>query len=622
MGDAFDFDAFYRELKSSTSSLSSSSDSIPVSTIPNSTLTYSTNPTAPIPSIDLTNPTFTTSPNAAAPFGTTFAITKPTLENITPSNSTLPNSNAFSYSTTTLANAQPFTASTITIPSNPQANFTTFSTAQSTAPQTTSTTTPTKPQPAFTALQSTTTPTKPQTTSTTSSASQPTTPPTQSHTASTTSSASQSTTPSKPQTTFTSAASNGRVTPKSSVLSHTPNGKPPAAGSSSISPPPIYTTSVKFSDLALKEEIVAGLSESGYTMCSSVQKECLPVALEGKNVVCKATPGVGKTLIFVVTILQKLQAKSEVQAIVLANTAELVSQIYNEFLKVGTYLDYLSLLSYHEYNKPDSFRLANVLVGTPAKIRTIIPKMGISSNCILALDEADRVRYKEEAVHIREIFNMLGNQKQVIIAATAMDDETDVLFKKLVPAPSHWLNLSDTTLMAESLIHTYQLVDNAEEKNKKLLAILESVEFNQMIIFVNHKPTVPKLVAFLRKHEYNVIEMSSERTFEDRLKDIAQFKKFKARLMVSTDMLSRGIDIKYVNIVLNFDMAQRSDTYLRRVGRAARFGKKGLAISFLESHADVAMRKDVENRFNVKFKTLSLQIEPKTYMNKVNEAEL
>jgi ATP-dependent RNA helicase UAP56/SUB2 len=159
----------------------------------------------------------------------------------------------------------------------------------------------------------------------------------------------------------------------------------------------------------------------------------------------------------------------------------------------------------------------------------------------------------------------------------------------------------------------YYIKIEEEQKIKKLIDLLDTLHFNQVIIFVKSVDRAHMLDQILRKNNFPSIAIHSKLEQEDRIKRYSDFKTFKHRIMVSTDIFGRGIDIEKINVVFNFDMPSESDSYLHRVGRAGRFGTKGLAISFVSSPDDLTILENIQKRFEVKIEELPTTIDVSTY---------
>lgn len=152
------------------------------------------------------------------------------------------------------------------------------------------------------------------------------------------------------------------------------------------------------------------------------------------------------------------------------------------------------------------------------------------------------------------------------------------------------------------------------EKNKELVRLLDALEFNQVMIFVSGVKRCKNLNETLRENQFPAMEISGRLKQEDRKQRYINFKEGKNRILVSTDVYARGVDFERVNIVINYDMPKDDDTYLHRVGRSARFGTKGLAITFVATQEDVDILETVQSRFEVQVNELPEEIDVSTYM--------
>jgi ATP-dependent RNA helicase UAP56/SUB2 len=161
----------------------------------------------------------------------------------------------------------------------------------------------------------------------------------------------------------------------------------------------------------------------------------------------------------------------------------------------------------------------------------------------------------------------------------------------------------------------YYIELRADEKIKKLMDLIDSLDFNQIIIFVKSVASAIKLSEILNKNTLPSKAIHSGLSQEERIKIYDGFKQFKHRILIATEIFGRGIDIEKINIVFNFDMPTKSDEYLHRVGRAGRFGTKGLAITFVDTAEDKAVLAEIQKRFEVKIGELPTTIDASSYMN-------
>ena len=198
--------------------------------------------------------------------------------------------------------------------------------------------------------------------------------------------------------------------------------------------------------------------------------------------------------------------------------------------------------------------------------------------------------------------------------SATMTPETRVLCKKFMQDP-HEIRVDDESKLTLHGLLQYVVKLSEKEKNRKLNDILDVLEFNQVIIFVKSVQRAIALDKLLVECNFPSIAIHSGLNQEDRITRYKQFKDFQKRIMVATDLFGRGIDIERVNIVINYDMPDDGDTYLHRVGRAGRFGTKGLAVTFSSSDEDAAVLKRVQERFEVNIQEMPNQIDTTSYLN-------
>jgi ATP-dependent RNA helicase UAP56/SUB2 len=206
-----------------------------------------------------------------------------------------------------------------------------------------------------------------------------------------------------------------------------------------------------------------------------------------------------------------------------------------------------------------------------------------------------------------------SNRQVMMFSATLSDPLKDVC-KLYMKQPFELFIDSDKKLTLHGLKQYYVKLEE-NKKIMKLVDLLDALDFNQVIIFVKEQKHAQKLCEVINTEGFPAVACYRSMDQKDRLRVYNEFKEAKYRIMVATDLLGRGIDIEKINIVINFDMPTESDQYLHRVGRAGRFGTKGLAISFVSSQGDTDILNEVQNRFEVKVEDLPSQIDKSTYMN-------
>ncbi|CEM08121.1 unnamed protein product [Vitrella brassicaformis CCMP3155] len=391
-----------------------------------------------------------------------------------------------------------------------------------------------------------------------------------------------------------------------------------------------------FKDFFLREELLRAINDAGFEHPSEVQHECIPHAVANKDILCQAKSGMGKTAVFVIGILHASwdivqnkdtadASKNQVTALVLAHTRELAYQIKNEFERFGKFAQGLRIdvfyggvpIEQHKTILKDDSKRPHILIGTPGRINQLIREKHLNVDHLkyFVLDECDKCLDKlDMRKDVQNIFIATPQEKQVMMfSATLKGDIRDVC-RKFMRNPVEIFIDDESKLTLHGLLQYYvQLTES--EKNRKLNDLLDNLEFNQVIIFVKSVSRAKALNKLLTECNFPSTVIHSDMKQEERIKRYTEFKKFEKRILVSTDLMGRGIDIERVNIVVNYDMPDDSNQYLHRVGRAGRFGTKGLAVSFTSTEADTAMLNEIQARFEVKIGPMPDKIDTHSYIS-------
>jgi len=364
--------------------------------------------------------------------------------------------------------------------------------------------------------------------------------------------------------------------------------------------------------------------DCGFEHPSEVQHECIPQAILGGDIICQAKSGMGKTAVFVLATLHQLEPKEgEIGVVVLCHTRELAFQIHHEYERFSKYLKdikssvFFGGVPVAENKAVLKDNCPHIVIGTPGRMLQLSVKdkvMDLSHVKHFILDECDKMLDKlDMRKDVQTIFLQTPHEKQVMMFSATLSKEIRPVCKKFCQHAMEIYVDDEAKLTLHGLQQYYlELEENA--KNRKLNDLLDVLEFNQVIIFVSKVNRATELNKLLVECNFPSICCTSKMKQEERLAKLEQFKNFDARILVTTDLMGRGIDIERVNVVINYDFADSSDSYLHRVNRAGRFGTKGLAISFVSSPQDEEVLKSVQSRFEVSIPTLPDTLDSSTYM--------
>jgi len=380
-----------------------------------------------------------------------------------------------------------------------------------------------------------------------------------------------------------------------------------------------------FREFLLKPELLKAIVRCGFEHPSEVQHECLPQAILGTDVLCQAKSGMGKTAVFVLAILQQLDpTPNQASALVLCHTRELAYQICHEFdrfkafmpaVKTGVFYGGIPVQIHKDMLKTE---VPHVVIGTPGRILQLSNEKVLQLKNVkhFCLDECDKMLESLDMRRdVQKIFKMTPHDKQVMMFSATLSNEIRPVCKKFMHNPLE-IYINDGAKLTLHGLQQYYIQLQENEKNRKLVDLLDALEFNQLVIFVKSVNRAAELNKLLSDCNFPSICIHSVMKQEERIERYKKFKDFQSRIMVATNIFGRGIDIERVNVVINYDMPEDADTYLHRVGRAGRFGTKGLALSFVTSNTtDDQVLKAVQSRFAVNIPPLPDEIDASTYMS-------
>jgi|Transcript_90194 ATP-dependent RNA helicase UAP56/SUB2 len=378
-----------------------------------------------------------------------------------------------------------------------------------------------------------------------------------------------------------------------------------------------------FRDFMLKPELLRAVVDHGFEHPSAVQHECIPQAVMGMDILCQAKSGMGKTAVFVLATLHQLEpVEGQVSVVVLCHVRELAFQIGNEFNRFSKYMPGVKTLVLYggmrreQHEKLIAEEKPNIIVGTPGRVYDLVQrgslKLGKTKHFVL--DECDKMLETDMRQTVQKIFVATPHDKQVMMFSATMPKDMRVLCRKFMQDPMEVFVDDESKLTLHGLQQYFvKLTDG--DKDAKLMDLLDALEFNQAVIFVNSTNKAKQLNKLLVDSNFPSMALHSRMSQPDRIAKYKSFKELAARILVSTDLAGRGIDIERVNVVINYDFPKDADQYLHRVGRAGRFGTKGLSVSFVSDDPANEILEQVQKRFEVAIPELPDAIDTSTYMS-------
>jgi translation initiation factor 4A len=368
-----------------------------------------------------------------------------------------------------------------------------------------------------------------------------------------------------------------------------------------------------FDDLNLVEGLLRGIYSYGFEKPSAIQQRAIKPLLDGRDTIGQAQSGTGKTATFVVGCLQKIQySNKNTQALILAPTRELAQQIQKVALALGDFLK----VRCHACIGGTSVREdiekmregQQLIVGTPGRVYDMISKRHLKMEEIMlfVLDEADEMLSRGFKDQIYDIFKCLPPNVQVALFSATMAPDILDLTSKFMREPVRILVKKDE-LTLEGIRQFYIAIDKEEWKLDTLCDLYETLTITQAIIYCNTRRKVDWLAEQMSKRDFTISTMHAELDQKERDLIMREFRSGSSRVLISTDLLARGIDVQQVSLVINYDLPGNLENYLHRIGRSGRFGRKGVAINFVTNN-DVRVMKDIEKYYHTQIEEMPMDI--------------
>jgi len=358
-------------------------------------------------------------------------------------------------------------------------------------------------------------------------------------------------------------------------------------------------------DMELKTELLRGIYNYGFENPSNIQKQAILPIIQGRDIIAQSQSGCGKTGAFTIGILQRIDVSiHKTQAMIIAPTHELVSQISLVVKSIGECMDGLiiktvvggtSIISDAEEMKKT---VPHIIVGSAGRIYDMIRRKHINARNIkiFALDEADEMLSRGFKEQIYNIFQSFNENVQVALFSATVPDEMIKVTQKFMRDPLR-IEVKREKLNLECIQQYFVALPDDRAKFETLKTIFGSLTVNQCIIYVNSVGRVVELCEAMNKEGFSVCCIHSSMKKDEREKVFSEFRKGIHRVLISSNVTARGIDIQQVSTVINFDISKCVHTYLHRIGRSGRWGRKGLAINFI-TRKDIDIITNIERHYN------------------------
>lgn len=370
----------------------------------------------------------------------------------------------------------------------------------------------------------------------------------------------------------------------------------------------------KFDEMGLAEDILHGIYSVGFERPSTIQKRAIVPMISGKDIIAQSQSGTGKTATFVIGVLSRIKRDEQTtQAIILGPTRELATQIFKviEGLSGKTNITSVLLIG---GNRPGKFEIVedlskkHIIVGTPGRVCEYLRNGKIKSATIriMVMDEADEMLSRGFQDQIQCIFQNIPVDTQIGLFSATMPNEMLELSKRFMRNPIEFLVKNDE-LTLEGIRQFYVYLDHENGKFETICDLYNVISVTQSMIYVNTKKKAMWLADKMEHLNFTVSCINGNMTQEERNAVMQDFRSGKTRVLITTDILSRGIDVQQVSLVINYELPLEKETYIHRIGRSGRFGRKGVAINIV-SEWEMADLKVIEKFYNTQIEEMPMNI--------------
>ncbi len=362
---------------------------------------------------------------------------------------------------------------------------------------------------------------------------------------------------------------------------------------------------MKFKDLNLAESLLRAIEIEGYETPSAIQEQAIPHILNGKDVLGCAQTGTGKTAAFALPLINNLIEEDNfdrtIKVLVLTPTRELALQVRDNFIKYGVDTRLKCSVILGGVNQRSQVEVlkrgVDVLVATPGRLLDLIKQRRVKLKNVktLVLDEADTMLDMGFIHNVKKIISYIPEERQTLLFSATMPNEVKHLAKELLK-DYVTVKVNSESLTVEKIDQSVYFVDKIN-KSKLLLELLEEDSIKSVLIFVRTKHGADKLSEILSQNGINTGVIHGDKPQKARMLALKFFKSGKHKALVATDIAARGIDITELSHVINYEIPEKAETYIHRIGRTGRAGLRGTAISFCNFDEQRSL-KDVERVIN------------------------
>lgn len=370
-------------------------------------------------------------------------------------------------------------------------------------------------------------------------------------------------------------------------------------------------------DLDCKLELLRGIYAYGFESPSPIQKKAICPMFDGKDIIAQAQSGTGKTACFSIGTLQHIDtSRNKTQAMILSPTRELSLQTYKVVKAIGSQFKNLTIQLLVGGTSTDTdienlrSNTPHVIIGCPGRVHDMLrrKKLVPEDLTLIVLDEADEMLSQGFKEQVYNIFQYLPNNVQVALFSATMPNEVDTLTSKFMRNPVKVLVKAEQ-LTLEGIQQYYVALESDEQKYDTLKDLYGTISLSQSIIYCNSTKRVQDLYDAMTQDNFPVCQIHSQMEKDERVQSFNDFLNGTSRVLISSNVTARGIDIQQVSTVINFDVPKCVHTYLHRIGRSGRWGRKGMGINFV-TRRDTRKLREIEQHYSTQINELPANFAP------------
>ncbi|CAN0840861.1 Eukaryotic initiation factor 4A-3 [Linum grandiflorum] len=368
-----------------------------------------------------------------------------------------------------------------------------------------------------------------------------------------------------------------------------------------------------FEHMGINDKLLRGIYEYGFEKPSAIQQRAVMPIIKGRDVIAQAQSGTGKTSMIALSVCQVVDINSkEVQALVLSPTRELATQTEKVILAIGDHLNIQVHACIGGKSVGEDIRKleygVHVVSGTPGRVCDMIKRRTLRTRAIklLILDESDEMLSRGFKDQIYDVYRYLPPELQVVLISATLPNEILEITGKFMTDPVKILVKRDE-LTLEGIKQFFVAVEKEEWKFDTLCDLYDTLTITQAVIFCNTKRKVDWLTEKMRSSNFTVSAMHGDMPQKERDAIMKEFRDGTTRVLITTDVWARGLDVQQVSLVINYDLPNNRELYIHRIGRSGRFGRKGVAINFVKSD-DIRILRDIEQYYSTQIDEMPMNV--------------